>query len=103
MNELLANAYCGFWRRGKLYKKNKSLTTISGGATAGANANENVFCGVFLNPASAQQANAVVKSSETPFRIHVNFDGTENTNPDETDQTNPANMGFQIKYVQTAC
>jgi len=79
------------------------ITIPVGGATAGANANENVFCGVFLNPASAQQANAVVKSSETPFRIRVNFDGTENTNPDETDQTNPANLGFQIKYVQTAC
>ena len=102
-DEWIASEHFLWLIRGKLYKKNKSLTTISGGATAGANANENVFCGVFLNPASAQQANAVVKSSETPFRIRVNFDGTENTNPDETDQTNPANLGFQIKYVQTAC
>ena len=86
--------------RGKLYKKNKSLTTISGGATAGANANENVFCGVFLNPASAQQANAVVKSSETPFRIHVNFDGTE---VETNTEVGNADIGFQIKYAQTSC
>jgi len=76
------------------------ITIPVGGATAGANANENVFCGVFLNPASAQQATAVVKSSETPFRIHVNFDGTE---VETNTEVGNADIGFQIKYAQTSC
>ena len=77
---------------------------LIGGATAGANENNQVFCGAFLNPAATATANAVVKTSETPFRIHVHFDGTEAITPaDETDTTNPTNLGFQIRYVQTVC
>ena len=86
----------------------KSHNIIIGGATAGANENQYVFCGAFLNPAIEQTANAVVKTSQKPFQIHVHFDGTEAIDPatatkDETDSTNPTNLGFQIKYVQTAC
>ena len=80
----------------------------TGGATAGANENQHVFCGAFLNPAYEQTANAVVKTSQTPFQIHVHFDESEAIDPttsskDETDTTNPTNLGFQIRYVQTVC
>ena len=79
-----------------------------GGAIAGANENHHVFCGAFLNPAYEQTANAVVKTSQKPFQIHVHFDNSEVINPsaptqDETDATNPTNLGFQIQYVQIAC
>ena len=67
-----------------------------------------MFCGAFLNPAFEQTANAVVKTSQKPFQIHVHFDGTEVIDPsapaqEETNPTSPTNLGFQIKYVQTAC
>ena len=79
----------------------------AGGATAGDVGNQNVFCGVFLNPAGGQTTNAVVKTSAKPFNIRVKFDENESvsptTNGDETDATNAANKGFQIKYVQTSC
>ena len=87
----------------------QSHNTITGGATAGANENHHVFCGAFLNPLGAQTANAVVKTSQKPFQIHVHFDSSEvNLDPsattkDEMDTTNPTYLGFQIKYVQTAC
>ena len=86
----------------------------AGGATAGDVGNQNVFCGVFLNPAGGQTTNAVVKTSAKPFNIRVKFDENESvssttsvspptTNGDETVATNAANKGFQIKYVQTSC
>ena len=53
----------------------------TGGATAGANENQHVFCGAFLNPAYEQTANAVVKTSQTPFQIYVHFDESEAIDP----------------------
>ena len=79
----------------------QSHHTIIGGATAGANENHHVFCGAFLNPAGAQTTNAVVKTSQKPFQIHVHFDGRETIAP--VDETGTTNVGFKIKYVQTAC
>ena len=60
-----------------------------------------MFCGAFLNPAGAQTANAVVKTSQKPFQIYVHFDGSETIAP--VDETGTTNVGFEIKYVQTAC
>ena len=80
-----------------------------GGAIAGANENQHVFCGAFLNPTGAATANAVVKTSQKPFQIHVHFDGTEvnlapaDTAMDEMLAGSPTFLGFQIKYVQIAC
>ena len=70
--------------------------------------NQNAFCGAFLAPAPAAAAHATVISSQTPFQIHVNFGSSEavdtgNAAQDETDATNPTNVGFQIKYVQNTC
>ena len=68
-----------------------------------------MFCGAFLNPAFEQTTNAVVKTSQKPFQIHVHFDGTEvnlapaDTTMDEMLAGSPTFLGFQIKYVQTAC
>ena len=72
-----------------------------GGAIAGAEANSNLFCGGILAPATAITTNTAVKTSEKPFQIHVRFDGSEvETGVTEVGATD---IGFQIKYVQTAC
>ena len=45
--------------------------------------------------------NAVVKTSEKPFQIHVRFDATEVETP--VTEVGATDIGFQIKYAQTAC
>ena len=62
---------------------------------------ETVCCGGILAPATAITTNTAVKTSEKPFQIHVRFDGSEvETGVTEVGATD---IGFQIKYVQTAC
>ena len=77
------------------------IYNVSGGATAGTGSNSNLFCGGILAPATAATTNAAVKTSEKPFQIHVKFDATEVETP--VTEVGATDIGFQIKYAQTAC